>query len=202
MLLGIKRKDGSVFYQERWTNQMPLMLSNPAFLRGEQSVIDEIEEEGHVDAKWPWPVALKKFRRSEYGAILVDFKNSILFSRQSYSAPGGIIWSRHSGDPIEIAVRLVELFKEGRMREVKSWAVAPPVVVPEKEASAFLKLLEECFVDTNEDERTDKVQVLLQHPLSEIMTDFSFSVDPLTLDHNALQSWKEIKKFRDQHGWP
>lgn len=203
VLFGIKKRDGTVFYQERWTNQMPLILSNPAFMRGEPSAIAELEEDAHPDHKWPWPVALKKYKRSEYGGILVDFKLNIMFSRQGYTAPGGLIFSPHSGDYGELGSRLVELHKEKRITEIQNWNPAP-VKVPEKEATSFLELLEG-LLDTESNGREQREDAFMDHPLGKNMLDIRFSSAPLIVDHKGRSlkdPWKDLRKFRIEHDWP
>lgn len=87
VFVGIKRSDCSEQCSLRWTNIMPSFLSDHTFWNEGTSFRDFIEK-AKSDNEWPQSKLTLEIEPSEYGVILIDFVNKIIFSRQNYSAPG------------------------------------------------------------------------------------------------------------------
>jgi len=88
--LGIRHSDGTIFMAEVWTNILPWLLVGRNFL-------NEGEDMGDFQAKAKptnsWPESRKVPNRliySEYGVILVDCREKVIFSRQDYCHPGEV----------------------------------------------------------------------------------------------------------------
>ncbi|MFZ3584423.1 hypothetical protein ACOI1H_20000 [Loktanella sp. DJP18] len=97
----IRLEDNTEYRMDRWTNTMPTLIINPAFLSGTQSAIDEALEswlamkddwEANKDtedyalpmtgAYAPYPYGLMP---SEYGLVVTDFVTKTILSLQGYS---------------------------------------------------------------------------------------------------------------------
>jgi len=86
LLLGLRDRRGQVKLQLRWTNPMPFMIAHPTFLTG-GALWNKIWNEKSSTKGWPRTVNVKTVQPSEYGVILIDLKDKIVFSRQDYCTP-------------------------------------------------------------------------------------------------------------------
>lgn len=136
----IRLKDGTQHRMDRWTNAMPNLIVNPAFLHGAPEAIDaalqswfamktDWEEHGPdgpfvhpmTPVYAPYPFGLQP---SEYGLVVTDFQTNTILSLQGYSNFGTLFPMRQlygadarSIDP-ERDDRLRTLAEQGH---IQSW---------------------------------------------------------------------------------
>lgn len=101
--VGIRRSNGDEYLGDRWTNPLPTRLSDAAFYDEGQAVADYIES---GEMRRP----LNAIKPIDYGLILIDFPQKIVFSRQEYMTPGQLFLGLRSNEPErrELALRLFE----------------------------------------------------------------------------------------------
>lgn len=88
--LGIRHLDGTLHYSEVWTNTLPWLLTTRSFLE-EGEAMREFRSSCKFTNTWPQPRKLRnRVIYSEYGVILVDCKEKMIFSRNDYCTPGKI----------------------------------------------------------------------------------------------------------------
>lgn len=80
-------KGWSEYLSLRWTNPMPWYMANLDFYNKGKVLFDFLGD-AKPDNDWPESKSTKVIEPSEYGVILFDFKDKIVFSRQRYSGPG------------------------------------------------------------------------------------------------------------------
>lgn len=110
MFLGIRHEDGSKSMAEVWTNHIPWLVTRKEFLNGGE-IMREWVAKFDPKGQWPRPRKVSKLTYSEYGVVLVDCMEKIIFSRQDYCTPDKVPFSLclADGDYEE----LQEYIKEG-----------------------------------------------------------------------------------------
>jgi hypothetical protein len=90
VFVGIRTEDGSEHLSLRWTNLIPWVFAQPSFYEEPYALRQDFIEAATPEHSWPQSVKVTSIEKSEYGVILVDFKNKEVLSRQDYTRIGGI----------------------------------------------------------------------------------------------------------------
>jgi hypothetical protein len=87
LFVGIRRRDGTEYISERWTNLLPFLFSNPRFWEDGEEV-DEYIKMGLEN----FPPA-NRISPSTYGVTLIDFQTKRVLNRQDYCGVGQTVCS-------------------------------------------------------------------------------------------------------------
>lgn len=115
VLVGFRRRDGSEYVAERWTNPLPSWMCNPTWWTGR--LIDKYINAGE-SGDFPEEQLIHP---SEYGVIFFDFQKKILFSRQDYTTPGRALCAYDNSPDAKEWIRLRD---KGWIRNYKCWPIS------------------------------------------------------------------------------
>jgi hypothetical protein len=176
----------------QWTNHLPSWFADLNFIKGnfKSDLMKSIWNRTNPRGKWPKARLVKTISLSEYGVVLVDFKNGVLFSRQNYCSPG-ILGANHYGSwESEL---ILSLAAEKRLLGAEGY---PHVRTPKSE---FRKRKDLYYLDKHEEaDRTMQPSTAPYHQTH-------YSMSPLEVDHNSTPPHDsvryETRTFLEKNGW-
>jgi hypothetical protein len=183
VFVGVRYRDSGGEVHEhcslRWTNEMPRVLADIGFYRKGRALSDFIAD-AKPDSHWPQPVLTKEISPSEYGVILVDFEEKIIFSRQNYSGIGSYCAAFDEPEDRRLVTRLA------KAKGVTSITTYRGDALPVMEV---IKVLAQLARDR--EPRTDAQVVEYRIPGWEI-------------NHRSIRAdecWPVVRSFVKEHGW-
>lgn len=213
VFVGIRKRNGTIYRAERWTNPTSWWFNNPAFYDADEKVLDE-----YINLQEK-PQPQTEIHPSEYGVILYDAFNGKLLSRQDYCGIGHMMVDLYDEEKMELTL---EHRKRGHITglhvyptnydvdidawETSFWGPKPakpgPIVADKEKLSYFFEIVEGALKAEAEGNRRFAMD-LPENQKS--MFDIIWEIEGIEVDDLAGERgyyhWPKVVQWVSDQGW-